>query len=294
MSYLVCDKCGGYYELQLGESPENFTDKCECGGHLRYIPNLNDESDLNKICPNCGILIEDNEVCPTCGFGLKKLHVNEKKLILGILNTVFAISFLMMGFLALVYMLWIAITPIFNPQPITNFYSYLLILLITFMFPIVLLVVIIAFIRRFKSIYLKWYEKKNLNWAAIVIAFMITLIIGSFGGRYLPSNVSLVGPLIGGFIAGCIAGKSYIKGLVNGGLPAGIAGFIGVPLIALLFKGELPILINNSPEMILFLVSIGVIVYFIIFFILGSIGGIIGAGIRKRINSSKDTAKEVS
>ena len=23
MSYLVCDKCGGYYELQEGESPKN-------------------------------------------------------------------------------------------------------------------------------------------------------------------------------------------------------------------------------------------------------------------------------
>jgi len=31
-SFLVCDKCGGYYELQKGESPEDFTDKCECGG----------------------------------------------------------------------------------------------------------------------------------------------------------------------------------------------------------------------------------------------------------------------
>jgi hypothetical protein len=24
MAYLVCDKCGGYYELQKGESPEIF------------------------------------------------------------------------------------------------------------------------------------------------------------------------------------------------------------------------------------------------------------------------------
>ena len=36
MSYLVCDKCGSYYELQPGESPEDFTDQCECGGKLFY------------------------------------------------------------------------------------------------------------------------------------------------------------------------------------------------------------------------------------------------------------------
>ena len=34
--FLVCDKCGGYYELQKGESPEDFSDECECGGHLEH------------------------------------------------------------------------------------------------------------------------------------------------------------------------------------------------------------------------------------------------------------------
>ena len=33
-SYLVCNKCGGYYELQPGESPKDFSLECECGGHL--------------------------------------------------------------------------------------------------------------------------------------------------------------------------------------------------------------------------------------------------------------------
>lgn len=32
--FLVCDKCGGYYELQKGESPEDFSVECDCGGHL--------------------------------------------------------------------------------------------------------------------------------------------------------------------------------------------------------------------------------------------------------------------
>ena len=42
MVFLVCDKCGGYYELQEGESPEDFKDICECGGKLKYVENLND------------------------------------------------------------------------------------------------------------------------------------------------------------------------------------------------------------------------------------------------------------
>ena len=36
MGYLICDKCGGYYELQPGEKPEDFSNECECGGELIY------------------------------------------------------------------------------------------------------------------------------------------------------------------------------------------------------------------------------------------------------------------
>ena len=32
--YLVCNNCGGYYELQQGESPKHFDLDCECGGQL--------------------------------------------------------------------------------------------------------------------------------------------------------------------------------------------------------------------------------------------------------------------
>ncbi|MCC7559798.1 MAG: hypothetical protein KO318_05130 [Methanobacterium sp.] len=34
--YLICDNCKGYYKLQPGESPYDFSDKCECGGKLIY------------------------------------------------------------------------------------------------------------------------------------------------------------------------------------------------------------------------------------------------------------------
>ena len=38
--YLVCSVCGGYYQLNLGESPNDFSDTCECGGKLEYRSEL--------------------------------------------------------------------------------------------------------------------------------------------------------------------------------------------------------------------------------------------------------------
>jgi len=34
LRYLVCDNCGGYYELQEDESWKDFNTQCECGGQL--------------------------------------------------------------------------------------------------------------------------------------------------------------------------------------------------------------------------------------------------------------------
>ena len=53
MSYLVCNKCGGYYELQPGETPEDYSNECECGGKLEYKKRLrsNDRSNPNNHHP---------------------------------------------------------------------------------------------------------------------------------------------------------------------------------------------------------------------------------------------------
>lgn len=40
LGYLICNECEGYYELESGETPENFSNECECGGKLRYADNL--------------------------------------------------------------------------------------------------------------------------------------------------------------------------------------------------------------------------------------------------------------
>lgn len=36
MGYLICDSCRGYYKLKSGEYSTDFTDKCACGGTLRF------------------------------------------------------------------------------------------------------------------------------------------------------------------------------------------------------------------------------------------------------------------
>ena len=38
--YLICDSCGGFYELQTGEKADDFSDECECGGNLKHLINL--------------------------------------------------------------------------------------------------------------------------------------------------------------------------------------------------------------------------------------------------------------
>ena len=44
--YLVCTFCRGYYELQEGESPDDF-DRCECGNVLEYHSNVQFNSQMH-------------------------------------------------------------------------------------------------------------------------------------------------------------------------------------------------------------------------------------------------------
>jgi hypothetical protein len=38
--YLICNQCGGYFELHIGESADDYNPNCECGGTLKYISNI--------------------------------------------------------------------------------------------------------------------------------------------------------------------------------------------------------------------------------------------------------------
>ncbi|WP_052374199.1 nuclease-related domain-containing protein [Methanobacterium sp. SMA-27] len=49
MGYLICDKCEGNYELQPGESPDDFDLTCNCGGKLKVHNSFDDYYDENTI-----------------------------------------------------------------------------------------------------------------------------------------------------------------------------------------------------------------------------------------------------
>ncbi len=128
----------------------------------------------------------------------------------------------------------------------------------------------------------------NLNWMAIGVAFVVTIIIAIFSGMYLPKNVGLIGPIIGGLIAGYMVGGSYTDGIVNGGIPAGIAGLIYLVVVVLLFgstitTAAIALGYTGSTETLLISALIGAaFVGFAMYFVLGIIGGIIGVAIKGR------------
>lgn len=91
MPYLVCKKCREYYRIEDWETPDEYSDRCECGGKLYfydYIP-------LNKVyrclrcgfkgrmgssdtgwlfCPQCQYKYFLKDKCPICGFKDKLLE----------------------------------------------------------------------------------------------------------------------------------------------------------------------------------------------------------------------------
>jgi ribosomal protein L40E len=75
--YLLCEKCGGYYELEPGESPDDFAGDCDCGGKLTHTKTIETETDLENICKKCGTKNPENaDFCIKCGKGLGE---NENK-----------------------------------------------------------------------------------------------------------------------------------------------------------------------------------------------------------------------
>ena len=84
MSYLVCEKCGKYYELHEGKESFYF-DKCECGGRLHYTESLNQNTSPRI---QIQVIAADKRKCPHCGFENPKgaLFCLECGKELGILN----------------------------------------------------------------------------------------------------------------------------------------------------------------------------------------------------------------
>ena len=128
----------------------------------------------------------------------------------------------------------------------------------------------------------------KLNWMAIIAAFIVTVVLSLIFVIYLPKNVNLIAPIIGGLIAGYIVGGSYTDGLVNGGIPAGIAGLIYTTVVILLSINTITSAATSlgytgSTETLVITAVIGAaFAGFALYFVLGIIGSVIGVVIKKR------------
>jgi DNA-directed RNA polymerase subunit RPC12/RpoP len=80
MPYVICEECSGYYELQEGESPDDFG-SCQCGGKLEYAEKIHEttekEDKLKFICSNCLKESEEGIFCPNCGGKLVSMKNRE-------------------------------------------------------------------------------------------------------------------------------------------------------------------------------------------------------------------------
>lgn len=136
-----------------------------------------------------------------------------------------------------------------------------------------------------------------INWKAIVLGFIFTILL-AYMGNYIPYLDIPLAPLIGGIIAGYVVGGAFRNGIINGGLAAGIPGFIYTLIVIVYVTGSTissavtETLASKSyggmSEIITVIIIVfGSIVAFGIYFILGLIGGIIGVAIKDKINKNQ-------
>ena len=97
---------------------------------------------------------------------------------------------------------------------------------------------------------------------AFGLAFVITILIGIFGGEHTFNTIRLIRQLIGGIIGGYIVGDN-INGIIYEGIPAGLAGLIGSPLSMLLFGSGITIPLSRG---MLLIVTIILAINFLIIY----------------------------
>lgn len=111
MSYLVCEQCGKYYELDEGKTSFSY-EKCECGGKLSYRNNLDRTATAanpvitNNKCGKCGAEIPPNTaICNNCGNNSEQLGI-EQSTGLSIAGVAVGFGFLLLTTLIAVFALF--------------------------------------------------------------------------------------------------------------------------------------------------------------------------------------------
>jgi len=124
----------------------------------------------------------------------------------------------------------------------------------------------------------------NLSWTVMGIVFVTTLVITILSGTYLPKSVGFIGPIVGGLIAGYLVGGNYTDGIVNGGIPVGLAGITYTSRIVAINGYKITVslntlIYNGSHVKLLFSLIFASFAFYLVF---GIIGGLIGFAIKER------------
>ena len=124
----------------------------------------------------------------------------------------------------------------------------------------------------------------NLSWTVMGIVFVTTLVITIISGTYLPKSVGFIGPIVGGLIAGYLVGGNYTDGIVNGGIPVGLAGITYTSGILAINGYKITASLNThsyngSHLQLLFSLIFASFAFYLVF---GIIGGLIGFAIKER------------
>ncbi len=215
MPYLICDKCKGYYELQEGESLDDFK-ACQCGGKLEYVEELPEtlekENKTMLICSNCLKESEEGTFCPNCGGRLielidgrvvnhfkhdksdkteitsnvsKKSDIKHNKEIKSILEKINVIG-IMAGsgfFVISIFILLVAFYSSINNNGIYNSYNFsgIVFEFITIIIISLFIAVISGALASFIS-NLKEYEYGIIN--GLLVGIIAAIILGSLGGIF--------------------------------------------------------------------------------------------------------------
>ncbi len=191
MRYLICDKCGGYYELQPSESPEDFDENCECGGVLYCSDSVLSNGKKDKISNNFNRWIKSTV------FWL---------IIWGVLNLFWAPigGVVLLGFGILIYFSK-------NSMVVTLFGAIWLLLALSQFYlglQVNSLYIIFAVINGFSSIYILYrinrFEKINGNRILLFTAILLICVFIIFGliTNNLTNNLNHVTPSLSNGVSG--------------------------------------------------------------------------------------------
>lgn len=250
MAYVICEKCGGYYELQEGESSDDF-DSCHCGGNLSYVRSIQKEIKKPKNTIKCGICgheQEKNFKCSKCGSKIR-LKVNHR-------NNNYRKG----------HYRYVGEKELFDRIEWSGVKSGVI-----FYIGAIIFMSIISFI------FYGFLGVTALSGAQNTNVGLIS-VFGVIGAVF--SLIYVLIPVISGFWAvASITTDDYVTGMVNGGAVGVILGIIGIFLA--LFFGATTMLVTNQVNMGIITVLILIITTMITRTVSTAAGGLIAVYVRR-------------